>query len=133
MYKVTKEIQFCYGHRLMEYEGMCKHPHGHNARVEVEVEAEALDHKGMVLDFGEIKKTLKQWVDSQLDHRMILRRDDPFVKWLTANREPYFLMDENPTAENLAKLLYRFMKSSGCPVSSVKFWETPTSFATYSE
>ena len=37
MYLVTKRIEFCYGHRLLDYDGICKHPHGHNAIVEVDV------------------------------------------------------------------------------------------------
>ena len=37
MYSVTKRIDFCYGHRLLDYDGVCKHPHGHNALVEVDV------------------------------------------------------------------------------------------------
>ena len=31
MYLATKRIDFCYGHRLLDYDGVCKHPHGHNA------------------------------------------------------------------------------------------------------
>ena len=37
MYSVTKRIEFCYGHRLLDYDGVCKHPHGHNAIAEIEV------------------------------------------------------------------------------------------------
>ena len=37
MYSVTKRIDFCYGHRLLDYDGVCKHPHGHNAVAEIEV------------------------------------------------------------------------------------------------
>lgn len=132
-YRVTKEIQFCYGHRLMDYQGKCQHPHGHNARVEVELIADILDKKGMVMDFSEIKAHLKNWIDGELDHRMILRRDDPLGEWLKSNKEPVYLLDENPTAESLAKLIYSYMKKSGYLVSCVRFWETPTSFATYSE
>ena len=39
MYAVTKRIEFCYGHRLLDYDGVCKHPHGHNAVAEIEVRA----------------------------------------------------------------------------------------------
>ena len=38
MYSVTKRIDFCYGHRLLDYDGICKHPHGHNAVAEIEVD-----------------------------------------------------------------------------------------------
>ena len=40
MYSVTRLIQFCYGHRLMDYSGKCKHPHGHNGKIEVTIESE---------------------------------------------------------------------------------------------
>ena len=40
MYSVTKRIDFCYGHRLLDYDGICKHPHGHNAVVELEIQTD---------------------------------------------------------------------------------------------
>jgi len=43
MYVVTKCIEFCYGHRLLDYDGVCKHLHGHNARVEVDVPGRLTD------------------------------------------------------------------------------------------
>src|SRR6476659_8475464 len=43
MYLVTKRIEFCYGHRLLDYDGVCKHPHGHNALAEIEVRTDRLD------------------------------------------------------------------------------------------
>ena len=45
MYSVTKKIEFCYGHRLLDYDGICKHPHGHNAIVEVDVRTDRLDRR----------------------------------------------------------------------------------------
>ena len=45
MYSVTKRIDFCYGHRLLEYDGVCKHPHGHNAVAEIEVRTDTLDNQ----------------------------------------------------------------------------------------
>jgi len=42
MYSVTKKIEFCYGHRLLDYDGICKHPHGHNAIAEIEVRQDLL-------------------------------------------------------------------------------------------
>src|SRR5690606_30751544 len=59
MYLVTKRIEFCYGHRLLDYDGVCKHPHGHNAVVEVDVSTEALDNRNMVADFSDIKRIVK--------------------------------------------------------------------------
>ena len=79
MYLVTKRIEFCYGHRLLDYDGVCKHPHGHNAVVEVDVRTDDLDNRNMVVDFSDIKRIVKGWIDRELDHKMILRHDDPLV------------------------------------------------------
>src|ERR1051326_5713228 len=88
MYSVTKRIDFCYGHRLLDYDGVCKHPHGHNAVVEIEITTETLDPRNMVVDFGDNKRAIKGWIDRELDHRMILRRDDPLAAALQALGEP---------------------------------------------
>ena len=133
MFKVSKEIHFCYGHRLLNYNGKCAHPHGHNGKIVIELETTKLDARGMVFDFGDVKEIVQKWVDEKLDHQMILKKKDPLIKTLKEMKEPYFLMDENPTAENLAKLVYQFSKSKKLPVKSVTFWETLSSSATYSE
>ena len=62
---------------------------------------------------------------------MLLQRDDPVVPLLQKMGEPLFLMDENPTAENIAKLIYEFTASSGFPIVECQLWETPHCFATY--
>jgi 6-pyruvoyltetrahydropterin/6-carboxytetrahydropterin synthase len=133
MYSVTKRIEFCYGHRLLDYDGVCKHPHGHNAIAEIEVLATALDERDMVCDFSDIKRVVKDWVDRELDHKMILRRDDPLVEPLRVLGEPVYLVDSNPTVECLAQLIHQQAKASGLPVVRVTVWETPSSYATYSE
>jgi 6-pyruvoyltetrahydropterin/6-carboxytetrahydropterin synthase len=132
MFEVTREIDFCYGHRLLNYDGKCKHLHGHNGRALITLRAETLDARGMVLDFGEIKAVVSRWIDENLDHRMILCRTDPAVQVLQAMGEPLFLLDENPTAENIAKLIYDFTAASGFPVVDVRLWETPHCYARYS-
>jgi 6-pyruvoyltetrahydropterin/6-carboxytetrahydropterin synthase len=131
MYSVTKRIDFCYGHRLLDYDGVCKHPHGHNAVAEIEIQTEALDRRNMVVDFGDIKRAIKGWIDSELDHRMILRRDDPLAAALQALGEPAYLLDSNPTVERIARLLFDTSRELGLPVARVTVWETPTSWATY--
>ena len=132
MYKVVKEIHFCYGHRLMDYDGKCAHPHGHNGKIEIELASGKLDRRGMVYDFGDIKEIIQKWVDHELDHKMILKKNDPLVKILNDLGEPYFLMNDNPTAESLAKLIFDYAKSKKLPISRVTFWETQSSSATYS-
>ena len=79
MYLVTKRIDFCYGHRLLNYDGKCRYLHGHNGRAVIVLESATLDGRGMVLDFSEIKQVVSRWIDNNLDHRMILCRDDPAV------------------------------------------------------
>lgn len=131
MFKVVREIHFCYGHRLRDYAGKCRHLHGHNGRVEVEVTTDRLDRRGMVVDFGEIKDKLQSWIDKNLDHRMILRRDDPLVPSFKKMKEPFYLLDDNPTAENIAREIYRVAKTAGLSVTRVSLWETERSLATY--
>jgi 6-pyruvoyltetrahydropterin/6-carboxytetrahydropterin synthase len=131
MYSVTKRIEFCYGHRLMDYDGVCQHPHGHNAVVEIHIEADTLDSRNMVADFGDIKRIVKGWIDRELDHKMILRKDDPLVAALQKMGEPVYLLDSNPTAERIAQLIYDKSREHGLRVSRVTVWETPTSWATY--
>ena len=131
MYSVSKRIEFCYGHRLLDYNGICRHPHGHNATAEVEVRTDSLDNRNMVVDFSDIKRIVKEWIDRELDHKMILRHDDPLVKPLQELGEPVFIARDNPTVEHIAKLIFDFAKGQGFRVVSVRVWETPSSFAAY--
>ena len=129
MFQVSREIDFCYGHRLLNYEGKCRNLHGHNGRAVITIESEQLDHRGMVLDFSDIKKVVSTWIDDHLDHRMILHRDDPAVPFLKDLKEPLHLIETNPTAENIARLIYEFTQSQGFPVINVQLWETPHCYA----
>jgi 6-pyruvoyltetrahydropterin/6-carboxytetrahydropterin synthase len=133
MYLVTKRIEFCYGHRLLDYDGICKHPHGHNAIVEVDVRTDRLDERNMVADFSDVKRLVKGWIDRELDHKMILRHDDPLVAPLRALGEPVFTLESNPTVERIAKLIFEMSRDCGLDVAAIRVWETPSSFATYSE
>lgn len=130
-WRVTVRIPFCYGHRLLDYEGDCAHPHGHNGLAEITLESEELDSRGMVMDFGDVKREIKRWIDTTMDHRMLVRKDDPMVEWLEANGEPHLALDHNPTAETIARLVYDHSAERGHPVVQVKLWETPSSYATY--
>lgn len=132
-YRIVKKIEFCYGHRLMDYVGKCARIHGHNAVVEIELGAEQLDACGMVRDFSVVKSDLKGFIDKELDHRTLLRIDDPLVAALRSVGEEPFLMEVNPTAENIAELIYNFAQSTGLPVINVRIWETPNSCASCGE
>jgi 6-pyruvoyltetrahydropterin/6-carboxytetrahydropterin synthase len=131
MFQITRELRFCYGHRLLKYDGKCRHLHGHNGRAVIRLEADRLDGLGMVVDFSAIKRVVGGWIDAHLDHRMILHKDDPVLPTLNQHGEPVFLMDVNPTAENIAKLIFDYALAQGFPVVEVKLWETEDSFAAY--
>ncbi len=131
MFQVTRELRFCYGHRLLDYDGKCRHLHGHNGRALITLAAPNLDGLGMVVDFSQIKRAIGGWIDSHLDHRMILRRDDPVLPLLQAQGEPVYLLDANPTAENIARLIYEVAAGQGFPVVEVRLWETEDSCAVY--
>lgn len=131
MYSVTREIKFCYGHRLLNYNGKCRHLHGHNGTAIITIEADQLDELGMVMDFSDIKNVVTTWIDDHLDHRMILHRDDPILPTLLAANEPVHVVDCNPTAENIAKLIFDFVASRGFPIVEVRLWETESCYATY--
>jgi len=131
MHQVTREIPFCYGHRLLNYNGKCRNLHGHNGMAVITIESENLDELGMVMDFSDIKRTVSTWIDEQFDHRMLLHKDDPALPGLLALNEPVQILDVNPTAENIARLIFEFVKSCNYPVISVTLWETPSCNATY--
>ncbi|MBF0493372.1 MAG: 6-carboxytetrahydropterin synthase [Deltaproteobacteria bacterium] len=133
MYKVCKQLNFSYAHRLLYYPGKCAHLHGHNALVEIELKAEQLDTRGLLIDFNDIKDIANCWIDQTLDHKTILCKQDPLAKLLADFGEPLFLMDENPTAEALAKLMLEALREKGLAVSQVRIWETPSSCAVYEE
>ncbi len=131
MYRVSQEIDFCYGHRLLNYSGKCRHLHGHNGKAVIVLETAKLDERGMLVDFADIKRSLCSWVDSQLDHRMILCEADPAVPFLKSLGEPLTLIQDNPTAENIARMIYDHAAAEGLPVAEVSLWESPRSCATY--
>jgi 6-pyruvoyltetrahydropterin/6-carboxytetrahydropterin synthase len=133
MFRVTREIDFCYGHRLINYDGKCRFLHGHNGRALITLEGPSLDARGMLVDFTEIKRLVQKWIDENLDHNMLLCRADPILPVLQAQGERVFVMDENPTAENIARLIHQKAVASGLPVVEVTIWETDRCYATYQE
>lgn len=124
MFEVTVEHTFAAGHALREYKGKCENVHGHNYRVQVTVEGRELNRIGLLVDFVELKRAVRQ-VGEFFDHK--------FVNDL----EPFTVL--NPSAENMAKFFYdevaRALKltDDGAPVriAQVKLWETDTSIAVY--
>lgn len=121
MYELTVERRFSAAHHLRNYEGPCARMHGHNYRVEITVCGEALDEKGMLVDFGPLKALCDEVLD-ELDHRCL--------------NEVAAFATTNVTAENLAAHIFREVGSRlapGLQMGSVRLWETDGSSVTYRE
>ncbi len=131
MYGVTKEIEFCYGHRLLGHKGKCRHLHGHNATAIIRLESETLDAMGMVCDFGDIGNYVKGWISQEIDHNMLMSEHDPLLPMLRKAGERVYVMDRNPTAENIARMIFHKVATAGYPVVEVALRETGTAQASY--
>jgi 6-pyruvoyltetrahydropterin/6-carboxytetrahydropterin synthase len=131
MFRVTKEIHFCYGHRLLNNAGKCRFIHGHNGKAVVTVETETLDALGMVVDFSRLKAEIGKWIDDALDHRLLLNEADPIIPELRRQGEPFVTLNANPTAETIARLIFERCERQSLPVVEVTLWETENSYATY--
>jgi len=119
-YALTVRASFAAAHRLKEDGGNCERLHGHNWRVEATVESDALDARGIALDFREIKSALAE-VLSRFDH-MYLNEVAPFDT-------------ENPSSENLARHIYEELEKKTPPpvrVARVAVWESEDARAEYS-
>lgn len=115
-YKIVRRFSFDAAHRLVNHTGKCRHLHGHTYGVEVhaiprpkiEGLTSNLDSMGMVIDFAVIKERVGTFIDNCLDHNTILSKADigliPLVQAYCKGGQP-FLMDVNPTAENIGAML----------------------------
>ena len=118
MYEITIEDSFDAAHCLPNDKGICRRLHGHTYRVQARFRFATLGTDGMAIDFRKAKADLRAAIDIMDHHYM--------------NELPEFLA-QNPTAENVAKIIFDRIKSGERSISSVSVWETPTSCATYSE
>ncbi len=133
MYIITKEVYFCYGHRLMNHPGKCRNLHGHSVKASISIKQEQLNEQAMVCDFSDIKASVENYVDAHLDHNFLLHKDDPLIPALLANNERFMPLDEHPTAEVLSKMIYQHLKAEGYVVDQVVLWETASASACYRE
>ena len=153
MFTITRKIEFDAGHRVLGHQGRCRHVHGHRYVLELTVapgsskgtEKESLDALGMVIDFSSLKNVVGKWVDDNLDHNYIAHPDDPLLELdkeemnkVFAGRPPFIMPDDqNPTAENLACLLYHKSKElllpHGIVVKTVRLYETPNCWADFGD
>ena len=123
MYEIEVRSAFEAGHFIRGYEGKCARLHGHNWEVVAVVRGSQLDKLGMLIDFKILKAELKKVLD-EFDHRFL--------------NELETFTEENPTAENLARTIYKLLGKSeifngAVKLYAVKVQETPNSCVTYHE
>ncbi|MCD8141246.1 MAG: 6-carboxytetrahydropterin synthase QueD [Planctomycetaceae bacterium] len=119
MYYLQVEGDFASAHQLREYKGKCENLHGHNWLVRVRVRGERLNPLGMLMDFGDLKKLLRDTLE-ELDHKF-LNETAPFDRI-------------NPTSENLAMHLCERLDvkmPEGVRIHEVTVWESEKCAATY--
>ncbi len=139
MYKLKTKASFDSAHFLKDYEGKCSNIHGHRWTVEIEVGAETLEsdtqNRGMVIDFSNLKKDLKEIAD-YFDHSLIMETGSlkqATEDALIAENLRIVKVDFRPTAENFAKYIYDEMTSRGYKVIEASVYETPNNVASYCE
>ena len=122
MFELTVKAEFEAAHQINGYKGKCQRLHGHNWSVEAIVEGRELDELGMLIDFKILKAELNSVLD-ELDHRY-LNELEIFAK-------------KNPTAENLAQIIFEklsaseiFLKSKA-KLKAIRVYESPKSCVTY--
>lgn len=106
-YSATRFHDISCGHRVLGHEGKCAHLHGHNYRIHFTIEPKrGLDMVGRVLDFSAIKSHLCEWLEKNLDHKMVLWEQDPMVEYLEQlDVDGLVVVPFNPTAEGFAEYL----------------------------
>ena len=133
---IMRRIKFCAGHRLHRHESKCAFFHGHNYVADFYVTGDEMDAVGRVIDFGELKRAFKGWIDEHWDHGFLLCEEDDNGIHAIKQVEPskYYIMPYNPTAENMARYLLeevspKLLDPLGVSASKVVIWETEESFA----
>ena len=137
---LIRQLKFCAGHRLYRHESRCAFFHGHNYRVDLEVVAakggHEVDEVGRVVDFSLIKKQMLGWLDDHWDHAFLIYEQDKNALAAIQMVEPvkYFVMPDNPTAENMARYLLEVvaphvLTDLGVIARQVSLWETSESCA----
>lgn len=133
-YQITRKLEFDAGHRLVGHESKCANLHGHRYVAEITVEANKLDKVGRVIDFGVVKGIVGQWLDTEWDHGMLLHEDDTAtIKLCEAHGWKHYVLDREPTAENLSEHLFsvasRLLLPQRVKVVRVRLYETPNCWA----
>ena len=129
MHLITSESSFDAAHFLTNYEGKCKNIHGHRWRVAVTIKGELTN--GMLVDFGDFKKDIKDLCD-YFDHSFIVEKGSLDKKLFDLLNKQFVLrvVDFRTTAENFSKYIFEEM-SKKYSVKEVCVYETPNNCARY--
>ncbi len=138
--RITKQFTFETGHALFGYDGKCRNVHGHSYKLSVTVIGTPITDTahvklGMVIDFGDLKKIVKEEIVDRFDHATVFNRNTPHVelaKELSDRGHQVILADYQPTSENMvidfaAKIKARLPENIA--LHSLRLQETRTSFA----
>lgn len=138
--RITKQFNFETGHALHGYDGKCKNVHGHSYKLSVTVIGTPIADTshvklGMVIDFGDLKKIVKEEIVDPFDHATVFNKNTPHVelaKELINRGHKVILADYQPTSENMVIDFATKIKTrlpNGIELHSLKLQETDTSFA----
>ena len=137
--RITKIFKFETAHSLPGYDGLCKNIHGHSYELQVTVAGypkKDISHPktGMVMDFGDLKKIVRQIIIDKFDHSLVLRSDVPesLVKELEKLYEKIILVDYQPTSELMLADFAEKIKSQlpeNVELKHLLLRETVTSYA----
>ncbi|WP_025743647.1 6-pyruvoyl trahydropterin synthase family protein [Aquimarina pacifica] len=138
--RITKQFSFETGHALYGYDGKCRNVHGHSYKLSVTVIGTPITDTshvklGMVIDFGDLKKIVKEDIEDVFDHATVFNKNTPHIelaKELKDRGHNVILVDYQPTSENMVidfakKIKGRLPKN--IKLHSLKLQETDTSFA----
>lgn len=138
--RITKQFTFETGHALYGYDGKCRNVHGHSYKLSVTVIGiPIMDTSnvklGMVIDFGDLKKIVKEEIVEPFDHATVFNKNTPHMelaKELKDRGHKVILADYQPTSENMvidfaSKIKARLSKE--IQLHSIKLRETETAFA----
>lgn len=139
MYILKTEAAFDSAHFLSGYDGKCSNLHGHRWVISAEIMNEQLAKegqlRGMVVDFGDLKRDLKALAD-EFDHAFICEKNSLKENTIAALKEENFRLIEvgfRPTAENFAEYFYSRLSEMGYDVKEVTVYETPNNCASYTK
>ncbi len=138
--RITKQFSFETGHALYGYDGKCKNVHGHSYKLSVTVIGKPIVDRsnvkfGMVIDFTDLKKIVKEEIVDQFDHATVFNETTPHIelaKELKTRGHHVILVDYQPTSENMVIDFAQRIKNRlpvGITLFSLKLQETESSFA----